>query len=190
MNGALKTAKANLRSAVLARRDALSTAERASLSARITEKLLTLDSFQRAKTVMAYMSTGSEFETRTFVEHILAAGKTLVLPRVAGKRRLTLHRVSDLQTGLQAGVWGIREPVPGRTPEISVGELDWILVPGVAFSRTGARLGYGGGYYDILLASAPPAVARVAAAFSVQVVSPVPVSEHDQPVTQVITELA
>jgi 5-formyltetrahydrofolate cyclo-ligase len=71
---------------------------------------LALDSFRAADSVLGYMSIGSEFDTRTLLEHALAQGKSLLLPRVVrGSPALALHVVRDLARDLQPGVWGILE---------------------------------------------------------------------------------
>jgi len=61
-------------------------------------------------------------------------------------------------------------------------------VPGVAFSPSGARLGYGGGFYDRLLASLDSQTVRIAAAFQLQMVAQLPEASHDQRVNAVVTE--
>ena len=185
------TSKSEIRKQVLARRDQLGVAERRSLSERITKRLLALDSYSSASCVMAYASFGSEFETGDFIADALARGKTLVLPRVERDgRALQLHRVRDPARQLVAGVWGIRQPRADLCPLVPASQLDFVLVPGVAFTRHCERLGYGGGYYDGFmrgLASRPP---LIAAAFSVQILPALPVSEHDQYVDCVVTENA
>jgi len=174
---------------VLARRDALSAAERASSSARVVERVLALDAYRKARCVMAYIGFGSEIDTARFVADALAAGKTLVLPRVErGSRDLKLHAVEDLDKQLAAGVWGILQPRADLCPPVPASRLDFVLVPGVAFTRRCERLGYGGGYYDGFirgLARRPP---LVAAAFELQVVPELPMTERDQRVDRVVTE--
>ena len=174
---------------MLAQRDALSAADRKSLSQRITKRLLALDAYHGARCVMAYVSFGGEFETAEFISDLLARGKTLVLPRVErGSRDLKLHAVQDLESQLVAGVWGIPQPRVDLCPLVPASQLDFVLVPGVAFTRHCERLGYGGGYYDAFirgLARRPP---LVAAAFSVQILPALPVSGSDQYVDCVITE--
>lgn len=191
MTNSITTTKAALRKQILARRDALSAVTRAALSARITKRLAALESFQQARTVLAYMSMGSEFDTRDFIDAALAQGKALLLPRVdRGTRALSMHRVIDLQSELQPGTWGILEPRENYAVA-SPNEADWILVPGLAFTVRGERLGYGAGYYDKLIAGlhaagAKPALA--AAAFGVQLTPELPVTATDQNVDVVVTE--
>ena len=174
---------------MLARRDALSAAARKSCSTLITKRLLVLDAYRSASCVMAYASFGSEFETGDFLAEALARGKTLVLPAVErDSRALRLHHVRDPARELVAGVWGIRQPRADLCPVVPASQLDFALVPGVAFTRHCERLGYGGGYYDGFirgLARRPP---LVAAAFSLQILPALPVSERDQKVDWVITE--
>ena len=81
---------------------------------------------------------------------------------------------------------GIREPADADIvlpAEVSV----WI-VPGLAFTRDGKRLGYGGGWYDRLLASAPKDAAKIGVAYSVQVVDGLPSEPHDVPLSDVVDD--
>lgn len=133
------------------------------------------------------MSMGAEFETAAFVRRVLADGKALVLPRVNREaKRLDLFAVCEVDRDLAPGVWDIREPVPDRCAAAVERDIDFALVPGLAFDAHGGRLGYGGGFYDRLLPRLP--ALRVAAAFSVQVVDAVPMSARDQYVDLVVTE--
>ncbi len=183
------TLKARLRKQVKARRDALDATARAILSARITARVLELDSYRAAKSVLAYMAFGSEFDTRALLDHTLAQGKKLLLPRVKrGSRSLALHVVKDLALDLQPGVWSILEPRAETPWQEHALDIDWILVPGLAFTANGERLGYGAGYYDRLIASCVHKPALVAAAFSTQVVNAVPCSPTDMRVDYVVTE--
>lgn len=181
--------KAEIRKQVLARRDALSVGERRSLSERITARLLALEAYRDAGCIMAYASFGSEFDTADFLADLRAQGKTLVLPALErGSRALRLHVVSDPASQLVAGVWGILQPRADLCPQIAPAQLEFVLVPGVAFTRRGERLGYGGGYYDGFIRSLARRPPLVAAAFSVQILPELPVSERDQSVDCVITE--
>ena len=187
--GDVKSAKTALRKRVLAARDALDPALRAAASAIITDTLAALPAFVAARTVMAYAGFGSEIDTAPFLAATLAAGKTLVLPRVdRATRTLQLFVVRDPAADLVAGIWGIREPDPARCAAADPGTIGFVLVPAVAFTQDGDRLGYGGGFYDRLLASLDRRVARIAAAFDLQVVDHIPEGPDDQRVDQVVTE--
>ena len=183
------TSKSEIRKQILSRREALGAAQRASLSKTITARLLALPSYESAHCVMAYMSIGSEFDTAAFVSDLQARGKTLVLPRAPrGSRALELYFVRDLERDLAAGVWGIREPRPGICRAAQLDEIDFVLVPGVAFTARCERLGYGGGFYDELIARFSRRPPLVTAAFALQIVPELPLSERDQSVDIVITE--
>ena len=139
---------------------------------------------------MAYIGFGSELDTAVVVADALASGKELVLPRVErGSRSLGLHRVQDPDRELEQGVWGIRQPRV-QCPEAAPSRIEFVLVPGVAFTRRGDRLGYGGGFYDRLIRGLVPRPALVAGAFELQVVAELPMMETDQRVDRVITESA
>lgn len=183
------TSKNEIRKQVLARRDALGAAERNDLSERITQRLLALDAYRKAGCVMAYVGFGSEIDTARFLADALSQGKILVLPRVErGSRSLGLHAVQDPNSELEAGVWGIRQPRADRCTEVPASQIEFVLVPGVAFTPRCERLGYGGGFYDRFIRSLAPRPTLIAAAFSLQVLPKLPVTETDQRVDLVVTE--
>jgi len=185
---AIAKAKAVLRKAILERRDAADSASRILASQIITPKLFALPAYHAATVVAAYSSFGSEFDTSDFLARVLSDGKQLFLPRmIRAERTLELRRVIDPGANLVTGVWGIREPAQS-CPLLSGATVDFMLVPGVAFTTNGARLGYGGGFYDRLLASLDRRTARIAAAFQLQIVDQVPEGPHDQRIDQVVTE--
>ena len=180
--------KSALRREVLAARDALAPETRAAAGAQITRQLLALDAWNSARCVLAYLNFGSEFETTALLENARAAGKAICLPRVdRGERTLAIHRVDDINNDVQAGVWGIREPRPG-CPSVALEAIDFVLVPGVAFTPRCERLGYGGGFYDALIARFAQRPPLVAAAFGVQMRARIPLSGRDRNVDLVITE--
>ena len=145
--------KQSIRKSALSLREQLSIDTRAAHSAAIAERLLQLPEYRQAKTVLGYMNFGSEFASELWVERALAEGKRLALPKVnRHTNHLDLYWVEDVENQLAAGLWGIREPIVERCEKLATpDEVEFILLPGVAFTRDGARLGYGGGYYDKLL---------------------------------------
>ena len=186
---ALRQHKQTLRKDILSRRAALDHAERSGLGRAITSSLLSLPEFGRPRCVLAYLSFGSEFDTSEFVRALKSRGWSLVLPRVdLARRKLSLHRVDDPELQTVPGVWGIREPDPQRCSQAVLGEIDAVLVPGVAFTPGGGRLGYGGGFYDALIRDWRNHPPLIAPAFELQVVGELPLGPDDQPIDAVVTE--
>ena len=182
----LRSSKKALRASVIAQRDALDAETRRLASQTITAKLRALPTYRAAGVVCAYASFGSEFESVAFCSEVIAVGKRLLLPRInRAARTLELREVRNLDDDLVAGVWGIREPAE-RCPIVSSSAVEFLLVPGVAFTATGERLGYGGGFYDRLLAGLDAKTPRVAAAFNLQVVDSIPTGPGDQRVDLVV----
>lgn len=106
-------------------------------------------------------------------------------PLVHEGRRLSFHRVcrhGDFVTGC----WGIREPGPER-PELPAEKMDLIVLPGAAFTRDGKRLGYGGGFYDTLLAGPAAGVPLAGVCFPCQLLDDLPMEAHDRRVHLVVT---
>lgn len=182
--------KQTIRKNILALREQLSPDARAAYSAAISERLLRLPEYRQAETVLGYMNFGAEFASGLWAEQVLSEGKRLVLPRVNHHtNRLDLYWVEDLENQLATGLWGIREPMAERCERLDgLNEVEFALLPGVAFARNGGRLGYGKGYYDRLLALMTHRPALVAAAFAVQIVEQIPQEATDIKVEWIVTE--
>ncbi len=165
---------------------------RAELSTEIARRVMRLSSYRRARERLLFVSFGSEVDTSLLIADTLRSRARLVLPRVQGREEaLALHEVSDPATQVAPGWGGIPEPVAGNCPERSIYDVDFILVPGLAFDRLGGRLGYGGGYFDYLLNLRGDLVetgAVVAVAFSAQIVDEVPREAWDVRVPVIVTE--
>jgi 5,10-methenyltetrahydrofolate synthetase len=185
---ALHAAKRELRAQMIAARDGLDPEYRKTAARIIADRLQALPSYTAARVVLVTLPFDSEWDTRPMAQAALAAGKTLVVPRVNNATRmLELHTVGDIAGHVTRGYRGIPEPLSTR-PRIAAAEVDWVLVPGVAFSPDGIRLGYGGGYYDRLMATMVTATARIAGAFDAQIAERIPAAAHDLRVDQIITE--
>jgi 5-formyltetrahydrofolate cyclo-ligase len=185
---ALREAKLALRRQMLARRDGVPAAIRVAASAAIAARIAMLPEFAAANAVLLTLPFRSEWDTLPLVVAALAAGKTVAMPRVDAKTRmLELHAITDPVRDIVGGFQGIPEPLPDR-PRVPREAIDFVLVPGVAFDRSGRRLGYGGGYYDRLLPLLPPRAARVVGAFELQLVDRVPAAPHDVAVDAIVTE--
>jgi len=172
-----------------ARRDALPAAIRAAAAAAITTRVERelLATLPAGAIVCLYDAIGTEVPTRAIAERALARGLVLAYPRlVRGQLPLALHRATPDQ--LAAATLRIPEP-PSSAPEIDAVEIAVVLLPGLAFDRRGARLGWGRGHYDATFADAPTAV-RVGVAFESQLVARLPTDEHDLFVHLIATEAA
>lgn len=185
----LHEAKRSLRARVLAARDAWPVTARHEADRLINMHLGALPSFQQARMLLITLNFGSEVSTHAIGALALATGKRLVAPRVnAATKMLDLYRVRDLEHDVASGIWGIPEPRSDVCEPVAAEEIDWVLIPGIAFDRYGGRLGYGGGYYDRLLPLLPDAAARVAAAYALQIVERVPQGRHDLRIDTLLTE--
>jgi 5-formyltetrahydrofolate cyclo-ligase len=182
--------KQSLRQSIIALRDQLPPHEREKLSREVMERISRMPAYLVAGTVLGYLNFGAELVVEDWVKLALSQGKRVLLPRVnRASRHLELYQVKDLQHDVAPGLWGIREPVVGRCArEERLGTVDFILLPGVAFTRAGARLGYGGGFYDRLLAHTPHRPSLVAGAFGLQMVEEIPQEPTDHRVEWVVTE--
>ncbi|KAJ2686083.1 hypothetical protein IWW39_003863 [Coemansia spiralis] len=173
---AIRTAKLQLRKSVHQRLLQLSAVDLSSQSQLIQAHVLALPAFQRAQHVSIYLSMDSaEAQTYGLVEQALASGKSVYVPRCRGQQ-MDMVRITNLQ-GLTPNAWGIPEPSHSE-PAVDPSVLDFILVPGVAFDKSGSRCGHGKGYYDRYLRQAANAV-TCAICLSEQLVDHVPISEHD-----------
>lgn len=188
----LRPAKNALRRDILDRRNALPADELVRLSRLITDRLLGLPTMPDAECVLAYAAFGSEIRTLPLIESLLQAGKRVLLPKVnCVTRTLDLYEIECCETDLEPGIWDIPEPIECRCTLCSPRDVDFIVVPGVAFDERGHRLGYGGGFYDDLLAREQHRLSCgqiVAVAFELQIVAEVPSREKDIPVPYIMTE--
>lgn len=190
-----QTMKQGLRQSIIAARQKMTAADRAEFNRAITLRILDLPPYKSAACVLGYMSFGAEFSSEAWVQQALQDGKQVLLPKVnSGTKQLELYRISDLQRDLAPGLWDIPEPLAERCVRVdALQQVDFILLPGVAFARDGSRLGYGGGFYDKLLARISPGngggnPALAAAAFSMQLVKDIPQEATDRKVEWLLTE--
>lgn len=184
--------KARLRKQVRVLRDAAPVDARARWSARICERAVSHPAYTRARTVHVFLSFQSEIDTRAIVLNALADGKRVVvpvfLPRSEETPATQIETLDD--AAFDIGSWGMRVPKVRR--DVPIDEIDLVFVPTLCWSQVGigryARVGYGAGYYDRLLACMRPDVPRIGLAFELQRVEALPVELHDQLIDEVLTE--
>ena len=147
------------------------------------EQVETLPQFQNAGTVLLYWSMEDEVQTHEFVNRWYQK-KTLLLPCVDGDD-LILRQYTGPECMKAGEQFGIGEPTGPEYTDL--GQIEMIIVPGVAFDRKNNRMGRGRGFYDRLLKSTPNAY-KVGVAFDFQLVDEVPVESFDVPMDKVIIE--
>ncbi len=183
--------KAALRRAMLARRLALSPEAVARASAAVAARLWELPAAISAREMLAYLPVKNEIDAALIAREALARGKRLLLPRCRPDAPgvLDIGCVACLDD-VVPGRFGLLEPREDACQAPDAFAPDLILVPGLAFDLDGARLGFGGGYYDRLLARPAAAGAFTAGlAHDFQLLPRLATQAWDRPVDAVLTEL-
>lgn len=175
------SSKSEIRRSVRRRIAALTAEQRAAQSAAIAAALLDSDDIRRAGTVALFLSLPDEPQTRELLA-ALSAEHRIVLPRVEGDDMdFVVYSPGDLRIG----AFGIEEPAGNDT--VAPAEIDAMIVPGVAFTADGARLGRGRGYYDRYIARDGFRAVCIGVCFAEQIVANLPVEPHDRKVDAVVT---
>jgi 5-formyltetrahydrofolate cyclo-ligase len=139
---------------------------------------------EAAKTIMLFASFGSEVPTDGMIERALREGRHVVLPYLLDN---DIHP-ARLQRGrsMVPSTYGPMEP-PNRQA-VATSDIDVIVAPGLAFDRSGNRLGYGGGHYDRFFVRTDAGSARIGIGFHLQLVGDVPHGPDDRPLDMVLTD--
>ena len=181
----LRSRKAALRRQIKAGRGRMSDTERSAAGRSIRDAVLSLPEAQMAGTIAAYISVGTEPDTRGLVYALWKRGSYVLLPLLLPDDDLDWASYEG-PASLAAGRRGLLEPAePGRGVT-SVASADLVIVPALAVDRRGARLGRGGGSYDRALARVGPAVPALALVYDDELVDEVPAGRHDQRVSAVV----
>jgi 5-formyltetrahydrofolate cyclo-ligase len=173
--------KARLRKQLLDQRDGLSLDFIKIASSKIQDNLRKVEFYRTATSIGAYFAIGSEVRTQDILQEILNAGKELSLPKVE-KTDLVFKKISSFSE-IEVGNFSVMEP-KNRCEEIK--KLDVILVPAIALTRDGYRLGYGFGYYDRYLHG--KRAKKIALSCSKQVIRSIPHDGHDVKMDCIVTE--
>lgn len=155
----------------------------AEMSLRVARAVVSLPEFIAARRVMCYSSLPEEVQTGGLLSAIRDCGKELYLPAVRKGGAIEAMRCLS-STDMVTDAMGIKAPADGEV--IAPGQLDFVIVPGVAFDRFGYRLGFGKGYYDRFLSGCRCPVAGLA--YEVQIYDRIEARSHDIPVDKLVTE--
>ena len=180
-----EVSKAELRRDALARRDAIPAAIRAEAAERIAARPFPV-AIPAGGCVSGFFPLRTEINPIPLLRRVADAGAKLAFPVVVGRGHSLIFRLWSFGTPLGSGVWGIREPLPDAA-EV---DPDILVVPLAAFDRTGHRIGYGAGYYDMTLnrLRAAKPVTAIGLAFAAQEIARVPATPRDAKLDYVLTE--
>ncbi len=177
--------KAELRTDAQTLRDALPADARKAAAETIAARKFPL-AIAAGTIISGFMPLKSEVNPLPLLQKLAEAGARLALPAIVGRGKPLIMRAWEFGAPLDRGQWGIREPKPDA-PEV---EPDILLVPLLAFDRSGHRLGYGAGYYDMTIhrLRALKPVTAVGIAFAAQEVPKIPTTPRDERLDLVLTE--
>lgn len=179
--------KADIRTFIKEKREKLTKAEKDKFDEEIYEKLLSLPSYIGAKNIFVFVSFGDEVDTHAIINKALADKKQVSVPKVISKAQGMLAISIDSLEELAPGVMGILEP---KTINVSkqAKRFDLVILPGLAFDKSGGRLGYGGGFYDKFLQNLNKDCKLIGLGYDFQIIEKVPMENWDIKIQGVITE--
>ncbi len=179
--------KKDLRTRLKANIAALSADENHQRSRQACKSLIEQPEFERAETIMVFLSLPTEINTTLLVLRAWQEGKRVLAPRVSWEqRRMMPVEIRSLTEDIEDTQWSLRQPLQGNPVPISM--IDLVVVPGLGFDGVGNRLGRGRGFYDRFLARSDYAGSTCAVAFEEQVVETIPADPHDIRVDMLITD--
>jgi 5-formyltetrahydrofolate cyclo-ligase len=176
--------KAEIRQSVQRLVAGITTGQRAAFSAAICERLEQQQAWHSARRVLLFASLPDEPDISELSSRALAAGRTVLLPRFDSATGKYVASVMESTADLVRGRYGVLEPAAGCS-HMPLNQLDFILVPGVAFDFIGRRLGRGKGFYDRLLSEVRGHKCGVC--YDLQVVGQLPEEPHDIRLDSILT---
>jgi len=150
-------------------------------SKKIAKNLFSLDAFNEKTKIMFFVSFGNEVHTHDMIKKCLGK-KTVIVPKTFGDYLLPC-KINSLKE-LRVFELGILEPV--KEEFFPVKEIDVVIVPGLAFTTRGERIGYGKGYYDKFLSVCK--ATKIGLAFEEFIIDEIPTDKHDVTVDFVVSD--
>ena len=173
--------KKALRQQIRERKRAMTEEDIALRSEKLKQLFVKSAAYQNAKTVYGYLPYNQEVRTVPILQQALRDGKRVAVPKIYGDTMKFLY-LDDLSK-VEKNTMGIPEPVADEP--VAADRTALVLMPGVAFTKNGDRIGYGGGFYDRFLAD-EPAHPTLALCYDFQIVESLPTEEFDIPVDTVL----
>ena len=173
--------KKELRSQIRQQKRAMTEEAIVEASARLGELFLACPEYKAAKTIYGYLPYNQEVRTVPMLEQAMKDGKRVAVPKCYGEEMRFIY-MDDLSK-VEKGYANIPEPI--ADDPVADDPTALVLMPGLAFTQDGKRMGYGGGFYDKFLA-AEPGHPTVALCYAFQMVDYIPTEDYDIPVDRVL----
>lgn len=177
--------KKECRALLLSLRDKLGNEEVVIKSNAVCERL---KEFQGLSHVMVYLATGNECNLSAYISYLMQQGCSVYVPVCTGKGIMEASLLLDCEKDLEIGTFGILAPKKEARRFVEPEILDAVIVPGVGFDYNGARLGFGGGFYDRFLPRTRKDCRKIAVCYELQRLENVYPEPHDFPMDFIITE--
>lgn len=182
----MREEKVRLRKQIIEHMNSLSEERYTTLSEQIAFSLYAQKEWAEAKTIGITLSMENEVNTYPIIEKAWEEGKKVVVPKCNKETRtMSFRKISNFDQ-LETVYMNLREPILALTEEVNADEIDLQIVPGVAYTERGERIGYGGGYYDRYLVHYKGKTLSLA--YSFQMVDHIPVEPFDKNIEKIITE--
>lgn len=176
--------KSEIRSHYKTKRMQMTKKEVAEKSLLASENFLSSEMYKNCKVLMLYMPLGNETDTTKIINRAYADSKKVVFPVTEKESGVITPYYADEVSGFKKGAFNVNEPQNGTKVELC--DIDVILVPGIAFDRKGARIGFGKGCYDRLLQNTD--AVKVGFCYDFQVCDSIPADDHDVMMDFLVTE--
>lgn len=177
--------KNKIRKEMFAMRLAQTEEEADAKSKVIFQKIIKSKAYENADLILAYIDAKGEVKTKALLEHAWSSNKMVAVPKVHGD--FMEFYIIESYEDLESGCFGIKEPVESCRKITELTDDTLVIMPGVAFDKSGNRIGYGKGYYDKYF-SRYPDVYKIAVAYSFQIVPDAYAKGHDMKADCVLTE--
>ncbi|MEG9297290.1 5-formyltetrahydrofolate cyclo-ligase [Mangrovibacillus sp. Mu-81] len=153
---------------------------------QIEQRLYQTDEWKNSEVIAVTVSKHPEINTWNLIKRAWEEGKKICVPKCTPSTRALDFRELNSFTSLEKVYYDLYEPIPSSTSSVHIEQIHTVIVPGLAYTRNGYRLGFGGGYYDRFLTGYSGWTLSLA--FNEQLVEELPVESFDIPVARIITE--
>lgn len=180
--------KTELKEKIFEKRNVLSKEAVKEKSSRIRESVCLLKEFKNSKNILFYVSFNNEVDTHEIIKELLKNNQKRIIIPFVQKNKIILQ-LSELEdfNDLEPKTFGILEPKDDKIKKFDPGNVELVIVPGIAFDRRGHRIGYGLGHYDRFLAGLKKKTKKIALAFDFQIIDKIPEEEHDIAMDIIVT---